>query len=71
MNTKELQEKLQESEELAKAWILYATKIEMLMPTMWDSDTARLMGWSMEYLKGYNDAVRNVNQALKKAREIE
>jgi hypothetical protein len=64
-----IEKELHDTEELAKAWILYATKIQMLMPTMWDSDTAREMGWSVEYLKGYNDAIREVKTVLKKASE--
>lgn len=64
-----LKKNLQESEEFAKAWILYATKIEMLMPTMWDSDSGREMGWSVEYLKGYNDAIREAREILRKANE--
>ena len=65
----ELSKELQDKEKLCKSWISYAIKIEMLMPNLWDSNSARDMGWSTEYLKGYNDAIREVKKASKKARE--
>lgn len=64
-----LKNSLKQNEELTKAWILYATKIEMLMPTMCETNIARDLGWSFEYLKGYNDAIREVKALLRKASE--
>ena len=64
-----LKAELKEEGALAQAWILYATKVQMLMPTMCEPNSAKELGWSTEYLKGYNDAVRNAKLATKKASE--
>lgn len=64
-----LKKELQEKEEFTKAWILYATKIAMLMPTRVDRSMGNAPGLSLEYQKGYNDAILEIKVSLKKASE--
>jgi len=64
-----LKKEIQEREEFTKAWILYAAKIEMLMPTRVDRSMGSALGLSLEYQKGYNDAILEVKVSMKKASE--